>query len=1226
MIQKQYRNWALKLASWGMSGAIIVLAENAYAQRRPIADNTLGSNNSVVEPDVFSGVSGDRIHGGIQRGANLFHSFQEFNIDTGRAAYFDNPAGVETILSRVTGDTQSDILGRLGVLGDANVFLLNPNGIIFGPDASLDIRGSFVASTANSFVFSEGAEFSATNPQTPPLLAINLPIGLQYGANQPGAINVNQSTFRVRERRSLILLGGEIVLDDSSLFSGVFNSGRIELGSGTSRAGIVELQNGANGLSLNFPSSFRRADIVLTNDSLIDVDAILTGGDITMTARNVEILAGSRLEAGVTGLLGRESGNIEINATGIVTLAGRSNFFNRGSSIVNDVSRVGSGGDINITAASLVLREGANISATINTPLDTDRGGDININTNTLSIRDGAQIRAITSGQGDSGDVTVIASNLVEVIGGPNRFPSSLDTVVDPGATGNGGDVRIETRRLVAQNAGQIGPGTFGTGNAGNLIVIASDLIEVIGRSPAGLIQEADPTSDGSVPSILSTQVERDAGGDGGNITIQTRRLSIRDGAAVSARSFGIRTDEQADAGNITIIASDLIEITGAYEYELAIGPQIRRSGLFTQVGRRVDGDPIRGNAGNIRLETDRLVIQDSATLNSRNSGPGRGGNIDITARSVELNRGGSSISAQNIGTGNAGSLTVNAEQVALRDGTISATTVSGQGGNIALDGLNSLQINNGAVSASTVTGEAGSLAIDAEDRILLRDGSYLAVESTRGGTAGSLTLQTDQMTVQNQSGVTVSSTEQGRSGSLGITARDVFLNNRAELTSETESGRGGNLELQISDSLRLGDRSQISASTQGGRGGRLALNASQTAANFVELSDGSRLATEARGVGDAGNLTVNARQLTLQQESSVSASSQLGQGGNIILRGLDALQVDNSNVSASTVSGRAGSLTVSAPNGSIQLRGTLNTGESGGLTVEGGRSGRAGSLSITADQLTLDAGSAASVSSGGQAGNLTVSANSIRLDQGSLTAEAGAGSGANIRLQELNLLLMRNSSEISAQAFNEANGGNITTDVSDGFIVAVPSENSDIIASADRGDGGNIEITTQGIFGLEFRDQATPLSDITASSEFGVDGEVSINTPDVDPSRGLAELPDDVIDASNQIAQACVPTGQVAPQQSEFVITGRGGLPPSPGEVIGGDAAQVDLVTSHFESENQVVNVPIEAHRENRNTSLVEAQGWVMGRDGEIVLTATPPTVMPQNSWQNLGDCQALE
>jgi filamentous hemagglutinin family protein len=1031
MLQKQYRNWAFKLASWGMSGAIIVFAENAYAQRRPIADNTLGNNNSVVEPDVFDGVPGDRIQGGIQRGANLFHSFQEFNIDAERAAYFDNPAGVETILSRVTGDTQSDILGRLGVLGDANLFLLNPNGIIFGPGASLDIRGSFVASTANSFVFSEGAEFSATNPQTPPLLAINLPIGLQYGANQPGAINVNQSTFRVRERQSLILLGGEIVLDDSSLFSGVFNGGRIELGSGTSRAGIVELQNGVNGLSLSFPSSFRRADIVLANNSSIDVDAILTGGDIAMTARNVEILAGSRLEAGVTGLFGRESGNIAINATGIVTLAGRSNFFNRGSSIVNNVSRMGNGGDINITAASLILRDGADLSATINTTLNTDSGGDININTNILSIRDGAQIRAIASGQGDSGNVTITASNLVEVIGGPNRFPSSLDTVVDPGATGNGGDVRIETRRLVVQNAGQIGPSTFGAGDAGNLILTASDAVEVIGRSPAGLIQEPDPTSDGSVPSLLSTQVERDGGGDGGNITIQTRRLSIRDGAAVSARSFGIGTDEQADAGNITVIASDLIEITGAYEYELAIGPQIRRSGLFTQVGRRVDGDPIRGDAGNIRLETDRLVIQDRATLNSRNSGPGSGGNIDITAESVELVRGGSSISAQNVGIGNAGNLTVNAEQVMVWDGIISATTASGRGGNIALSDLSSLQVNNGTISASTT-------------------------------------------------------------------------------------------------------------------------------------------------------------------------------------------------------SGRAGSLTVNAPNGSIQLRGTLNTGESGGLTVEGGRSGRAGSLSITADQLTLDAGSAASVSSGGQAGSLTVSANSIRLDQASLTAEARAGSGANIRLQELNLLLMRNGSEISAQAFNEANGGNITMDVSDGFIVAVPSENSDIIASADRGDGGNIEITTQGIFGLEFRDQATPLSDITASSEFGVDGEVSINTPDVDPSRGLAELPDDVIDASNQIAQACVPTGQVATQRSEFLITGRGGLPPSPGEVIGSDAAQVDLVTSHSEPENQVANVPIEepieAHRENRNTLLVEAQGWVMGRDGEIILTATPPAVTPQNSWQNLGDCQAVE
>ncbi|MFW5766152.1 MAG: filamentous hemagglutinin N-terminal domain-containing protein, partial [Coleofasciculus sp.] len=127
-----------------------------------IPDDTLGAESSVVTPDVIREILSDRIDGGATRGANLFHSFLEFNIGEGRGVYFANPDGIENILSRVTGDNVSTILGRLGVLGEANLFLLNPNGILFGANASLDIEGSFLGTTANSFTFPDGSEFSAT--------------------------------------------------------------------------------------------------------------------------------------------------------------------------------------------------------------------------------------------------------------------------------------------------------------------------------------------------------------------------------------------------------------------------------------------------------------------------------------------------------------------------------------------------------------------------------------------------------------------------------------------------------------------------------------------------------------------------------------------------------------------------------------------------------------------------------------------------------------------------------------------------------------------------------------------------------------------------------------------------------------------------------------------------------------------------------------------------------
>ena len=112
----------------------------------------------------------------------MFHSFREFNIDEGRGGYFDNPAAIENIFSRVTGSNSSEIFGTLGVLGNANLFFLNPNGILFGPNASLDLKGSFIGTTADSIIFPDGKQFSATNPEAPPILTVNVqhPIGLQF--------------------------------------------------------------------------------------------------------------------------------------------------------------------------------------------------------------------------------------------------------------------------------------------------------------------------------------------------------------------------------------------------------------------------------------------------------------------------------------------------------------------------------------------------------------------------------------------------------------------------------------------------------------------------------------------------------------------------------------------------------------------------------------------------------------------------------------------------------------------------------------------------------------------------------------------------------------------------------------------------------------------------------------------------------------------------------------
>lgn len=241
------------------------------------------------------------------------------------------------------------------------------------------------------------------------------------------------------------------------------------------------------------------------------------------------------------------------------------------------------------------------------------------------------------------------------------------------------------------------------------------------------------------------------------------------------------------------------------------------------------------------------------------------------------------------------------------------------------------------------------------------------------------------------------------------------------------------------------------------------------------------------------------------------------------------------------------------------------------------------GNLRITTGELIVRDGGEVGVNSrvgSGEAGNLEVAARSIRLDNGAtLNATAASVDGGNITLQIKDLLLLRRNSQISATAGiagGSGDGGNITINAPDGFIVAVPDENSDIAANAYTGSGGRVEIIAQSIFGLMPRSREElqtllrtkepdklnparlPSSDITAISRTNpsLNGQVSINTPDVDPSRGLVNLP--TVPLDTEVSQVCQP--RTAENQSSFIITGRGGLPPNPRtEPLNGDAVQVD-------------------------------------------------------------------
>ncbi|MBD1929955.1 CHAT domain-containing protein [Trichocoleus sp. FACHB-90] len=817
--------WALWLASsLGLGGVPTFFGDSTLAQIFP--DGTLGTDGSVVTP-INRQV--DRIDGGVVRGTNLFHSFQEFNVGEGREAYFANPSGIENIFSRVTGSDPSDILGTLRVLGNANFFLLNPNGIIFGPIARLDVRGSFVASTASSLVFADDTLFSATNPQTPPLLTINVPVGLQYGGTA-GRILVEASSLEVQPSQTLALVGGDVSLNGGSLLA---PGGRVEL-AGVAGAGAVDLTVDGNNLRLSFPNSVARADMSLTNKARVDVTA---GGDgsITVNARNLDVLGGSALSAGIRtnlGSVGSQSGNVEINATGAITLTNESFI---GNSV--QAGAVGKSGDINITAEL-------------------------------LSVMNGAAVFTSTLGQGSAGNITIETDESVQLSG------NSAGLFAQSSGAGNAGDLRINTKRLVVRDGAQVSTATFGTGQGGSLTVNASEFVELSGISASGQFRSG----------LLSGTFGAGAAGD---LTIATGNLLLQDGAQVSTSTFST-----GQGGTLTVNAANAVELIDTLANSQFF------SGLFAQSSGA-------GNAGDLRINTRRLVVRDGAQ-----------------------------VSTSTFSTGQGGTLTVNASESVELSGT-------------SADG----QFFSGLIAQTFAAGNAEDLRIDTGD-LIVRNGARVTVAS---GNAADARVPAGQVSFLPRIQISSSSQEKGDAGNIEVTARNVLLDSQGAITAATESAEGGNITLRVQDLLLMRHNSQISTT-----------------------------AGTARASGNGGNININAP-----------------------------------------------------------------------------------------------------------------------------------------------------------------------------FIVALPSENSDITANAFQGNGGNIQITAQGIYGFQFRNRLTPLSDITANSEFGVNGTVQINTPGIDPNPGAVNLPEEPVGA--EIAQGCQEGGKPA---SQFVVTGRGGLPPSPGEALSSDAGLADLVT----------------------------------------------------------------
>lgn len=608
--------------------AIAFGSNTAIAQITP--DQTLGSESSFVTPNIdIQNLTADRIDGGAIRGSNIFHSFQEFNVTEGQRVYFNNPPGIQNIIGRVTGNNPSNILGTLGVSGNANLFLINPNGLIFGQNARLDVAGSFLASTANSVNFADGTRFSTTASATTPLLTISVPIGLQMGEN-PGRILVQgngrgirnsdsplidtNEALRVPTNQTLALVGGDVTFEGGTLKTA---GGRIEVGS-VAGVATVSLNPTEKGFALGYEGITNFADIQLLRSTTIDATG-LSGGDIQIRGRQIKLQDGSQIET--TSLETSPGGKLTVTASELVQLSGTAadnpqDNRRHPTSLATDNRRRG------------------------------DIPGELTINTPRLIIRNGGRVSANSSGSGVGGNIIVNAADSVELTGtftGPGGVRSSGLSVQTRGR-GNAGKLTVNTKNLTIQDGAELSASTFGVGNGGEVEVNALDAVEVIGANgqlPSRVVAEVGSNArevNRNGESVLPT-------GRGGNLKINTAHLSVTNGATVTVSSRSEAANAQG-AGTLDITAQTIRldnagEISAASfsgqggDMRLQVQELLllrRNSQISTTAGIAQAG----GDGGNITITAPFIVAVPNENSDiTANAFTGRGGRVQISARNI---------------------------------------------------------------------------------------------------------------------------------------------------------------------------------------------------------------------------------------------------------------------------------------------------------------------------------------------------------------------------------------------------------------------------------------------------------------------------------------------------------------------------------------------------------------------------------------------------------------
>ena len=797
---------------------------------------------------------------GRQVGGNLFQSFSQFDLTNAQSATFTGPPNVQNILSRVTGGSASSIDGKISSqIQGANLFFVNPAGIMFGPHAQLDVSGSVAISTANYVKMVGGGRFNANLGGQDSLTSAPVSaFGFLNDAPAPVAI-AGQSSFEsfqiipgpafatLSPEKSLSIVSGDININGGYITGAGSGVNLISVRS----AGEVQLDITKLSGAIDVAQFSTMGDIRLTGFSKIDTSGP-GGGPISIYAGNI-LLDHSVLSSNTSGSV--PGASVHIVGSGNLEVNGDNSFpFN----ISTTTTGPGKAGDINASAASITLNSGKIASGTEE---NSGNGGDINLTAAAVSLDNGAMLSAATSGEGNSGNVTIAADTLQA-----NNSFHALDTSTE--GSGNGGNISVTAGSVTLDNARFLGR-TLDAGNGGTISVIASilTLTGTAGEIPTSFDTDTFGRGMGGNINVMATSLILDRAafktddfdvGSGGNINVTAESVSLDNKAAISAASDGSAaggtvkmtvtnllqldsgvisttafsdgaggsvnvtagklevtdrgkiassTNASGNAGDVHVNATSMI-IDGA-------GGKLGETGIFARSPRAIAGSA--GKGGSIEVSGNQLLLENGGAISTSSSNAAPGGSVQLTLGTLTVESD-SSISSANRGTGRAGGVIVSTSgPVTLKHhGKISTSSNRAKGGDISLSSNGIVKLESQSRITASAGTDGGNITITAPDLVYIADSSITATAGTNGGgTGGNITIDPRFIVLRNSR---LDASAIGTGGNITLSSNFLFKENTSLNVTGTLSSGTVNItapELDLGAELITLPSSLVDAGTQ---------------------------------------------------------------------------------------------------------------------------------------------------------------------------------------------------------------------------------------------------------------------------------------------------------------------------------------------------------------------------------------------------------------------------